>query len=288
MMNKIIYVVCKYKIIYIVYKYNMNNSYNKKQCILFDFDCTLTSKHFFYYINNDEIFHKIHYDTYDVDKETQKLIKLYTYKKFEEVFDYNHNKKNQIEILNFKNDEMKNYFIDLIFGGKDRFNKLNNFLKEIKLISDLYILTSGFIPQVNKILELLDMKIYFKKVYGKNFNEINSKPKYAIIERIFWNYYKKIIFIDDESKNIKTLYFKKNEEYFNKNDNRIIYDNMSKILVLVENNLLKFVFINTLEENTGNGIDEYEFNLTKEFLKQKNINDANDLDKIINYGDNNS
>ena len=112
---------------------------NKKNtCIVFDFDCTITVQH---------LFKSLYCEYYKSD--------ICLDNKFEKFKDQFINFK---ENTNNKDKEFKNNFIELFFGGIDRYHKMKTFFKElISEHDDLYISSNGYQIDILKSLQLVGL-----------------------------------------------------------------------------------------------------------------------------------
>lgn len=136
--------------------------------VVFDFDCTLTSKIYFLFMTMTTVF----CIKYNVDRQLVTLLK-----------------KNMIE-LNFSTIDT---FISLIFGSKERLNNIKKLLSKIPK-NDLFILSYSFKWQILLCLKYVDLLQYFnnENIFGFE----NIKKKYLWIQS---HLNKNLMYIDDIS-----------------------------------------------------------------------------------------
>ena len=206
------------------------------KCVVFDFDCTLTKRHFYHFLNNYSKFKNLYdkeFTDWDKIKELKERVKPY--------FDG----KSSI----ISNNDIKS-IINIIFGGTKRLTMIKSMLNKLHNNKiHLNISSRGCTNEIYNFLRLYDLCNYFNFVNGcRNTyilsddkdkyikNTIKTDGKIDFFKRFIINRYNFITYIDDDKKehNIMKKYWKYN-------------------------------FIDSLERETGGGISE------KEIIKIENI-----------------
>lgn len=215
---------------------------------VFDFDCTLTLRHFSYLVNNNQQFLSMYPEI---------NYKISTYPKYAENF------YKMVDILyningnpNTVPDDIKTMIIDVIFGDMNRFNKLKNFIAKLKQENTIIISSRGIVEQINYLLEIIKFN-NFDMVYGNKYHKTSVLSYYL---NNMLNTYNYLFYVDDNS-----------EEHFefiktNKLCPPHIYDNF--LMYALPNKCERYIFYNRLTLNC-NGLND------------------TDMDNIINYSNNN-
>ncbi|ARF10018.1 protein kinase [Indivirus ILV1] len=174
----------------------------KKKCIVFDFDCTLTSKHLYKSLRENTNMHDL-------------ILKLKPNQ---------NNEKYKNDIIEYVND---------IFGGIERIAKLKSLFSNLKDANiDLYISSRGVVAEIASALLAVDLYSYFQKIYGiteTNGGQNKTKLIYGLYDK-----YNEIIYIDDnhsEHNDFKNSLGK--PENKSSNEKTIVYefDNMKYIFI---------------------------------------------------------
>lgn len=138
---------------------------------VFDFDCTITKTHLFYFLNNKEQFKKL-YGEIDEDKYTK--------------------------ILNYFNRDITitevdviEYFKETIFGDRERRNKLKIMLFLLGT-ENIYIASRGIKEQIIKALTLAELMIFFDTEHITG----GEKPKQHILNDLIKT--KNVFYTDDD------------------------------------------------------------------------------------------
>jgi phosphoglycolate phosphatase-like HAD superfamily hydrolase len=206
----------------------------KKIAIVTDFDNTITARHLYWFLNQKEGESPFQTFFSKLDVNDQNKIK----KEFNDKIEFKPENINRIrtrkgKYLNLydKMKKMENLLEpekedleELIFGGKERFDLLEKFLKDLyNLKVDIYISSRGKCTEIEYVLNQLKLKKYFQnKINCTEEDEINKDD---FINTLFENYnynYDYIIYIDDDPKykdkpyNGKLFYFG-DEIYSNEN-----------------------------------------------------------------------
>jgi len=250
----------------------MNN-----QCVVLDFDCTLTKRHFYYFLYGINAF----INMYKLNDKAIKYINL-------------SNKINQCikyDTFDLSNED-KNDFVDIIFN-KDRFNTLVIFLENLnKNKINTIISSNGTFGSILWVLKLLGLQKYFrlinasKKIYihkndipelpnGYYIEQSICKPFVQITKDLFFKscifpHYNTVIYVDDDSKehNVMVLYNIVGPKVQSSNTSQYkqFYEEF------VDNNK-KYYFISLPKENET-GFNSNEINAIHEILNVKldNIN----------------
>jgi len=193
-------------------KISKKQKINKKDIIVFDFDCTLTYAHTYYFFTDINQFTE--YDngiwTQGYDKKTlQELSKSLDDKFLEN------------DIDNFDPNTLsrkdKDIFIDVIYGGQKRLNDLRIFLNNLSEYATLYIASNQYYYSIVGSLMIGGLDEFFldsiekmeygdSKIYRINAREssYNENDKYGFIDQLHDKHPNAIIhYIDDDSKDNK-------------------------------------------------------------------------------------
>lgn len=232
--------------------------------LVLDFDCTITYRNFYFFINNPEYFIQLYMKTpmknqinninnsICIFDEQNMLISL-----------------NEIKVINqelFTNNNMAylNRFIDLVFGGQQRLNDLKGFLENLKNNNiNIFVSSRGRLTQILNCLKIIDLYKYFTGVHAiqeciKYFDIVNQKydndlEKYSTKDKFIldlFNKYHKIIYIDDNHMEHKVLTSYMILNMFGKcNTSNYVSCNYS-------NKNKHYYFIDSLVDTYGGGINK--------------------------------
>ena len=210
------------------------------KCVVFDFDCTLTKRHFYHFLNNQSKFKKLYnkeFTDWKKIKELKERVKPY----FE-------------DRSCFISDNDIKSILNIIIGGINRLKIIKSMLN--KLYNNkvhLHISSRGFTNEIYKFLRLYNLENYFNFVNGcrntyillndKNGdkyikNTIKTNGKIDFFKRFIIDRYNFITYIDDDQKehNIMKKYWKYN-------------------------------FIDSLQRDIGGGISEKEIIIIENIYK---------------------
>jgi hypothetical protein len=151
---------------------------------VFDFDCTLTARHFYYYIHNFNAFERMYGAGLTTDKETQKRINEFYVGYF----------KNNEELDQVKDVKYRTNFLNLIFGRKERLEEIINMFDRIGR-ENLYIASRGDKSQILKLLRYT-FGIDDLSAFIKDENVFGGVNKTEILKNIFKD--KNIFYVDDD------------------------------------------------------------------------------------------
>lgn len=173
--------------------------------VVLDFDCTLTYAHTYYFFT-----HLDQFIEYDNGIWTQG----YTKKQLKDLANFLDDKF--LDIDTFRADEVdeknKDMFIDIIFGGKDRLQKIKEFLTDLSKYAKLYISSNQYYYTIVGSLILGGLDKFFlepeieeeeEKIYRVNANEsiYNQDDKALFIYKLHdKNPTANIHYIDDDVK----------------------------------------------------------------------------------------
>lgn len=201
-----------------------------KNCIVFDFDCTITKRHFYHFLNSP-----------------RRFLRLYKHLDKDQVIKLRRSIKPYFEGTSSRIQEGDlSLFIDIIFGGFGRYKLLRHFFKRlVKLGIELNISSKGEYDEIINCLSLLDLKKYFTFLnsYGttglinQNCDKFPTKGKIDFFKSFIFGNYEKIIYIDDDH----------NEHQAMKNAH-------------------DYIFIGTLDKEIGGGISLTEIKLIESKL----------------------
>jgi hypothetical protein len=139
-------------------------------CIVFDFDCTLTRKHAYYYYNDP--------------------------KKFSEI--YSEDPPNLTNNI----DQTLDYFF-----GISRLQNLRNFLEKISAVAHIYVASRGYYNNIKYLLDISHLDQYFKFIhcinsrYYKNKKTSNKKEFIKLLLEEYQNVY----YLDDDQEEHQRL-----------------------------------------------------------------------------------
>jgi len=172
------------------------------KCIVFDFDCTLTTRHWYYFLNDLNKFLEMY--------KNDPVIKGYQKDQLT-MFRENILNNNTFDIA---------ILINLFFGGYERIGKLTNLFSALKRYNyDMYISSRGISSQVSNALYKSGLYNYFTMIHtvldgNLLFIQTGVTEKYLapknqfIYNKLFMEYnYRKLIYLDDTNdENLQLLY----------------------------------------------------------------------------------
>ena len=163
----------------------------KPTLFIFDFDCTITSRHFFGLMMNDD---KVN----PVDLDDVKMLRPFIVDNFGRL---------NASIKEISK-EYQNKLINYLFGSKERLDWLHQFFQELSKLPNVQIeiWTRSYCSQVENILtkDYIDLQKYFNKIVDRK--SFKSK-KMFYLDTLLQNYSKLFIF-DDSSEEFSYLYTK--------------------------------------------------------------------------------
>jgi hypothetical protein len=194
---------------------------------IFDFDCTLTYTHFYYFVHDLETYCKKFKIvlTDEIKNTQQEIIKYIKGEYIPSIYTTTH-------------------FIDLIFGGDKRLQMIKNFLNVLGL-DNVFIASRGIKNDIAKCVDLIGIKIPHAHIFDYQTPKINVL-NYLISQR-------NIFYIDDDKKEHGEFMLDL------KPTNRFPF-------VLSEKNSHCYVFMNSLMKE-GNGITAEQIELIINFYK---------------------
>lgn len=173
---------------------------NKGQCIVFDFDCTLTYTHYFYFLNMFDQYVKNSW--YEDITKNKKLITTDELDKI--AFDVKKNGGNtKGEYLITKTD--KSTLINIFFGGITRFERLMKMFETLydELEYDIYISSRGQCENILSLVYAVGIAKYIVEIDAhtetgnKKCKENGGKVEY--ISGILSQKYYNIMYVDDDN-----------------------------------------------------------------------------------------
>jgi hypothetical protein len=192
---------------------------------VFDFDCTLTYTHFYYFTND--------LDTYCKKFKVEQTDKI---------------KNLQVSIIKYLKEDTKinlyllEQFIELIFGGNDRLKMIKQFLCKLNL-NNVYIASRGNKNDICKCVDLLGIKISHNNIFG------NETPKVNVINNLINK--GNVFYVDDDR-----------FEHIEFIRNLLIIDKFPMTIAQKNNN--NYVFMNSLMKE-GSGLTLEQINLILHF-----------------------
>lgn len=242
-----------------------------KKCIIFDFDCTITEKHFYYLMEDKITFIGMYDNKYGIKTKNDVLFGLILY--IESLRHYNNDMSiNEFITTNIiKDDKKVNDLIEIIFGSRERLEMLRKFFDKCQKEGiDLCISSRGIFSDIIIALKLTNLLPYFKIVHSVGdyiiyYSETNScEKKYAhgkedlIIEMT--DRYTTVIYIDDDH-SVHNKLLNSAVNVYEKNDNY-------EWCKFIKNTDKNYFFVNTLEKNIGGGIKDGEIKIMNEIIKR--------------------
>ena len=203
--------------------------------IIFDFDCTLTTKHFFSFFKNNNY-------------------GLLNKKNLDKIADIEIFKQNILD--NKINEEEKQIIIEEFFGESDRFAELKQTLKKLKEIGcKIIILSNGITVHIIALLKCVELFNLFDEIIG--LYEEGYKKNRILNDIISNKECKYLYYFDDDRKENDALitFFMKNHIYEKLTPKP--YIEMSYLSIKLGEELFKvqYNFFNALELNR-NGLTE--------------------------------
>lgn len=231
----------------------------ENSCIIFDFDCTITSRHLYYFLNDSAKFIEIYKG---IDSEKLHITASYINSLQWQngiALDYATLANTVLDID--KNDA--EYFCEIIFGGDERLELLKNFFKtcqekniEMHISSRgnlrniiLALKISGLLKYFNSIHCTIDKKIYYRDGKTENFNF----SKDTLIFEMLKNSYDILFYIDDTNTEHERL-----KKYLDILDENPEYDFYA---YRAQDKYKYYLFINGIVQNTGGGIAEKQIEI---------------------------
>jgi len=159
-----------------------NSTSLEKHLVVFDFDCTLTTKHYYHYINDYKYFRT---------KEQWKS----------EVLEFRRDEL--IHTLNTRaiNEEHKNILINEFFGGEERFNLLVSGINKLRQQGCTIIIASrGKKSEIENLLYCIEQSNLFNKIFDREMDKTK-----LILTNITNGDYKAIYYMDDDSREHEKL-----------------------------------------------------------------------------------
>ena len=176
------------------YNYPQNATGNGCKCFVFDFDCTITSSHWFLFLESFSEWIKVHpqYNSEEIKNLYTKLINMRT------EFKRNPN------ILTSLTEKETRIIIIIFMNGNDRFKMIKTFLNELKQNKyDLFIASRNYKENIELFLNIVKMTDVFQDINAQNCgnNRTNctyiSKDNY-ILDLYKNKYYGIIRYADDD------------------------------------------------------------------------------------------
>ena len=217
---------------------HMERTYNDV-LVVFDFDCTLTTKHLFYFMhprvgNHEDL--KLSDQTMDIIQSDVELFKNHIMGKGIKNNDYT------------LSDIEKSVLINEFFGGEERLSLLKKKLKELKKNGcDIIIASYGFKKEIIRLLMHVGLNDMFDEIYGHK--ELKGPKRNLLNDKI--KLYKHLYYLDDD--NAEHLEFIKNPDI-----KPLGEDPYNFYLTYGYNSTnVKYNFVKSLEKN-GKGLSEYD------------------------------
>ena len=147
---------------------------------VFDFDCTITFRHFFAFLNNLDVFKGMYSKSHVIDNEEVDLI-------YNTVYGYFKNTE-QTKIA----DDIVNKFINLIFGSKDRLDNIKYLINTLQSTRQcVYIASKGIRDEIIKCIELVGINIALTNITGRD-----DRNKVDVLQLLYSN--NNVFYVDDD------------------------------------------------------------------------------------------
>lgn len=173
---------------------------SEKHAIVFDFDCTLTTTHFYNKVStivneilNNHFAKNITLNSEYVCDFTMLIARFMLNDIKEDEFSVDFK-----ESTLYKTSNIKQICIDTIFGGTERFEILRKFFDELKQNGELYISSRGNCDHILWLLKKVELSGYFKEI---NANDDSDDSRCTVTNKsnfIHGLRYKNIYYIDDD------------------------------------------------------------------------------------------
>lgn len=179
-----------------------------KKCFIFDFDCTITYSHYYYYRNNIEYY----------KKKWANVLKMFN-------IDAN-------ALFNLSRENIWSPFkvdiINLFFGGEQRLNYIRAFFDAIRNNGyDIYISSRGNYAEILELLIFLDLDRYIKDINAairtRESLRYKNMSKIMFVDCILQEKYDKIIYVDDNNDEHLTII---RNPYINTNNYKFYGENV--------------------------------------------------------------
>ena len=205
-----------------------------KNCLIFDFDCTLTYTHWFYFVNDFNYWlQNFGFKNFKIDEK-----EIYILKNCSKFF-LECRKKNPIynTIINEKNfKKYKKCVLKYIFGGKKRLDMIIKLFKTINDKNyDIYVISYSYMYDIYLMFHIFDIGKIKKVIAKSRYSEMETKDYY--LKEIYFSGVKKIIYVDDSEHDY---------DNFIKN-----LDEKDKNLVKNDKDFTNFIFIKLIKEDNG-------------------------------------
>lgn len=173
-----------------------------KKCFIFDFDCTLTISHFYYFVYDIDSYCINWRSVADKFNIEQKNIRALSAIWCEACIPTStlSQPHNRLRALLMENQDL---LLNLIFGGKHRLSLIKLFLQSlIDAEYDLYISSRGMTEDIIKIMDLFDLSKYFKEINANVRTHTHARAgtnvgKVDFILGLAKNGYEEISYVDD-------------------------------------------------------------------------------------------
>lgn len=159
-----------------------------KRCIIFDFDCTLTKTHFYYFTSEFNTYKRMYLDDENINGKkfffaNNQLVNMSMNDiiNLQQYISTNIWKIKRTEVNNFiLNEEQKKLFINIIFGGSKRIEILKKYFDFFKNNNiDIHISTRGYYAHVNWCLKIIGLDGYIKDINSMSGTRIFEDDKFV-------------------------------------------------------------------------------------------------------------
>lgn len=188
-----------------------NSRTERENAYIFDFDCTLTARHFFAFVNGYNKFIEMYYTPTTYFSMIAPELRINFTKYF----------KGEIESIPARDDshkqELKKLLIETIFGDEERIELLKSLFESVGR-DNLYIASRGIKEQIIRLLNYVGLPVADNSessglILSENITG-NETPKEKVMERLL-NAGKNVFYADDD-KTEYSKFIKENTEHLTK------------------------------------------------------------------------
>ena len=237
-----------------------------KNIVIFDFDCTITSRHWYYFMREPK----------SAARNPDLTYHTYMQKLYNDCLQITNNRQDD---RNYSDNELKDELIKNFFGCSERYEKLVQMLHYIQSNNnEIVILSNGYSNDIHFLLRYIGIDMYFNHVIGIRDQNIEgyTKVNYLIYyHKQLENTANYVFYVDDDPSE-HSIYMTHLREY--NNNPRI--DIEHKTFVLFFNDRCRYIFYNGLKhEGTGMSINDME-NI-KEYIMMYPVMNTNTIEQKV-------
>lgn len=240
----------------------------ERSCAIFDFDCTLTVRHLYHLVYTLNYFEgrlfNVNYIPENVNPMNYRPPKLNSF--FDMQISNYFKNSNSVNFINDSvlNEEIMEYFLTIIWGGRNRIELIKNMFQTLKDNNiDIIISTNGKEKDVVRALQLAGLSGYVKLIHegisGNTFPNVGKyNGKYNFILGYIMTNYNKILYIDDDGSDSEKVIAKLMDKY----DCEIESGKYHSC-----DNEIDYYFIDNLRKDMGGGITPEQIDIIYDFFQ---------------------